>query len=193
MNRGQKVCDLVKGNLDDFKRLDMSAEDKNKVDVWETLCNDMGTIIAGSNQCTTAIANGIGGTSTNANKTASNITSAVTTDLDGADMYSVMAVLATMCNYNPVIFLKYPPNYVYSGIGITADSHNLSHRLDNAGMSGELLPELAHAAANYRQVLHVEVREADRHARRDQEQRRVDAPRQLRRGLVQRDVGRQRA
>jgi len=140
LNRGQKVCDLVKGNLDDFKRLDMSAEDKNKVDVWETLCNDMGTIIAGSNSCTTAIANGIGGTSTNANKTASNITSAVTTDLDGADMYSVMAVLATMCNYNPVIFLKYPPNYVYSGIGITADSHNLSHRLDNAGISGSCYP-----------------------------------------------------
>jgi hypothetical protein len=140
LNRGQKVCDLVKGNLADFKRLDMSAEDKNKVAVWETLCNDMGTIIATSNQCTTSIATGIGGTSTNANKSVSNITTAVTTDLDGADMYSVMAVLAAMCNYNPVIFLKYPPNYVYSGIGITADSHNLSHRLDNAGMSGDCYP-----------------------------------------------------
>ena len=93
-----------------------------------------------SNSCTTALATGIGGTSTNANKSVSNITSAVTTDLDGADMYSVMAVLATMCNYNPVIFLKYPPNYVYSGIGITADSHNLSHRLDNAGMTGSCYP-----------------------------------------------------
>ena len=65
----------------------------------------------------------------------------VTTDLDGADMYSVMAVLAATCNYNPVIFLKYPPNYDFSGIGINADSHNLSHRLDNAGMSGDLRPE----------------------------------------------------
>ena len=38
----------------------------------------------------------------------------VTTSLDGADMYSVMAVLAAACNYNPVIFLKYPPNYVFT-------------------------------------------------------------------------------
>jgi hypothetical protein len=51
-------------------------------------------------------------------------------------MYSLMAVLATACNYNPVIFLKYPPNYVFSGIGVNADSDNISHRLDNAGMTG---------------------------------------------------------
>ncbi len=51
-----------------------------------------------------------------------------------------MAVLATMCNYNPVIFLKYPPSYTYSGIGVNADSHNLSHRLDNAGMTGDCYP-----------------------------------------------------
>ena len=40
-------------------------------------------------------------------------------------MYSAMAVLAAACNYNPVIFLKYPPNYMFSGLGINADSHNL--------------------------------------------------------------------
>ena len=49
------------------------------------------------------------------------LTTAVTTDLDGADMYSIMAVLAAVCNYNPVIFLKYPPVYLFSGIGITED------------------------------------------------------------------------
>jgi hypothetical protein len=99
----------------------------------------MGTIVT-SNNCTMDIATQIGATSTNVNKSASNLTTMVTTDLDGADMYSVMAVLATICNYNPVIFLKYPPNYVYSGLNITADSHNLSHRLDNANMSGTCYP-----------------------------------------------------
>ena len=60
----------------------------------------------------------------------------VTSDLDGADMYSVMAVLSAVCNYNPVIFLKYPPNFYFKGLGITDESHNLSHRLSNANMSG---------------------------------------------------------
>jgi len=64
----------------------------------------------------------------------------VTSALDGADLYSVMAVLAAACNYNRVIFLKYPPNYVFSGLGINYDSHNLSHRLDNAGMTGTCIP-----------------------------------------------------
>ena len=81
-------------------------------------------------------------TSTNANKSVSTITAAVTSDgsLDGADMYSVMAVLATLCNYNPVVLLKYPGNYTYSGLGMNNDSHNLSHRLDNANMTGACYP-----------------------------------------------------
>jgi hypothetical protein len=139
LQRGQKVCDLVKDDLAALKRQVGSADDMNKLDVWAQLCNDMGVIVT-SNQCTSAIAGGIGGTMANATKSTSNITDMVTTSLDGADMYSVMAVLATMCNYNPVVFLKYPPNYVYSGIGVTADSHNLSHRLDNAGMAGTCYP-----------------------------------------------------
>src|SRR3954470_19443719 len=73
MQRGAKVCDLVKQNLADFKRLDMSAEDKNRVAVWETLCNEMGTIVT-SNQCTTANATTIGGTMANATKSTTNIT-----------------------------------------------------------------------------------------------------------------------
>jgi hypothetical protein len=57
-------------------------------------------------------------------------------------MYSVMAALAAACNYNPVTVLKYPPNYVFSGIGINADSDNLAHRLDNAGLTGTCYPNV---------------------------------------------------
>jgi hypothetical protein len=32
--------------------------------------------------------------------------------------------------------LKYPPNYYFKGLGITDESHNLSHRLSNANMTG---------------------------------------------------------
>jgi uncharacterized protein DUF1552 len=143
--RGKKITDCVKDDLASFERQDMSAEDKNKVAVWKSLLNDMTPIVT-SNMCTMDLANMIGATSTNVNKSTSNITAMVTDKLDGADMYSVMAVLATICNYNPVIFLKYPPNYVYSGLkdingaALNMDSHNLSHRLDNAGMSGTCYP-----------------------------------------------------
>ena len=50
------------------------------------------------------------------------LTQQITADLDGADLYSVMAVLATACNYNPVIVLKYPPNYYFMGLGILHES-----------------------------------------------------------------------
>jgi Protein of unknown function (DUF1552) len=145
MTRGKRVTDCVRGNLEDFERQDMSSEDRNKVAVWKAMLNDMGTIVA-SNQCTMDLATRIGATQANVNKASMGglgtdiLTSMVTADLDGADMYSVMAVLAAACNYNPVIFLKYPPNYVYTGLGINNDSHNLSHRLDSANMTGTCYP-----------------------------------------------------
>jgi hypothetical protein len=35
-----------------------------------------------------------------------------------------------------VIFLKYPGNYTFRGMGHTIESHSLSHRIGNAGMTG---------------------------------------------------------
>lgn len=138
--REKKVTDLVKDQLADFERMDMSAEDRNKVAVWKSLINDMGTVV--SQACNQDLATRLGGTPTNVAMTISNISNPITSDLDGADMYSVTAVLAAACNMNPVIVLKYPPNYVYSGIGVTADSDNLSHRLDSAGMTGTCYPNV---------------------------------------------------
>jgi hypothetical protein len=144
--RGKKVSDLCKGDLDTLKRFDMSADDKNKIAVWESLLNDMGTVITASNQCNMNVATQLG--ATQANVTAASmgglgrdvLSSMVTSSLDGADLYSVMAVLSAICNYNPVTFLKYPPNYVYSGLNIPEEAHALSHRLSNANMAGSCYP-----------------------------------------------------
>jgi hypothetical protein len=67
------------------------------------------------------------------------LTTKITDSLDGADVYSAVAVLAAACNANPVIFLKYPPNYVFKGLGLTSESHGLSHRIGAAGMTGTCL------------------------------------------------------
>ncbi len=137
--RGKKVSDLVKDSLADFKRQDMSADDRRRVEAWESLVNDAGTVV--TDMCNQDLATRLGATSDNVNMSISNITNMVTPTLDGADLYSVMAVLAAACNYNRVIFLKYPPNYVFSGIGVNADSDNLSHRLANAGLTGTCYPD----------------------------------------------------
>jgi hypothetical protein len=143
--RGKRVSDLVKADLDALKRMDMSAEDKNKCNAWESLINDVGVIVT-SKQCTQDLATKLGATQANVNAASMGglgtdvLTKKVTSTLDGADMYSVMAVLAAACNYNPVIFLKYPPNYVFSGLNIPEEAHALSHRLDSANMTGSCYP-----------------------------------------------------
>src|SRR5690606_25349315 len=55
---------------------------------------------------------------------------------DVADLYSNLAVLTAICDANRVIFLKYPGNYTFTGLGLTVESHSLSHRIGDAGMVG---------------------------------------------------------
>ena len=64
----------------------------------------------------------------------------VTDTLDAADIYSNVAVLAALCNANNVIFLKYPGNYIFSALDITAENHGLSHRIGNANQGGSCVP-----------------------------------------------------
>jgi hypothetical protein len=140
--KGQSIIDLVKDDLNTLEGFNMSQADKAKLEDWKALLNQaQGTMMA-SASCTSATATMLGGTQANVTKASSGslggdiLTTVVSGTTDGADMYSIMAVLATLCNYNPVIFLKYPPNYTFTGLGIMEESHSLSHRLDNAGMTG---------------------------------------------------------
>jgi hypothetical protein len=97
-------------------------------------------------QCNQALGDKLGATQANASKAGSGglgsdvLSTKVAGTLDGADVYSAIAVLAAACNANPVIFMKYPGNYVFKGLGINTEAHSLSHRLDNAGMQGSCLP-----------------------------------------------------
>lgn len=143
--KGKSVVDLVRDDLNTLEGFDMSMADRNKLEAWKGLLDQTGTIMA-SAQCNQGLANMLGATQANVSQAgmgglgSDTLTSMITTSLDGADIYSAVAVLAAMCNYNPVIFLKYPPNYVYTGLGIMEEAHALSHRLDNAGMSGSCYP-----------------------------------------------------
>jgi hypothetical protein len=63
----------------------------------------------------------------------------ISDSLDGADLYSNVAVLAALCDANRVIFLKYPANYTFRALGLNDESDGLSHRLGAPGMTGTCL------------------------------------------------------
>ena len=143
--RGKSILDLVKDDLDTLARFDMSRSDEMKLEAWKALLAQTGGIIT-SGQCSAELGNMLGASQANVSMAGRGglgsdiLTTKLTDTLDGADVYSSIAALAAACNANPVIFMKYPGNYVFKGLGINTESHSLSHRLDNAGMAGSCLP-----------------------------------------------------
>jgi hypothetical protein len=140
--RGKSIVDIVRHDLDSFARSDMSRADRRKLEAWKQLLDETGRGVAAcSNDGATALAvtqANISAASTLplGDATADALTHQVVDSLDAADLHSNLVVLAALCNLNPVIFMRYPGNFVFRGLGINADSHNLSHRIDNAGLTG---------------------------------------------------------
>jgi len=143
--RGKSVLDLVRHDLDTLHRFDMSRSDRLKLEAWQELLQQTEKVIATA-QCNPEVAARLGATQANVDATAAllpnsdSVTAKITDSLDAADVYSAVAVLSAACNINPIIWLKYPSNYVFTGLDIKADSANLSKRLDNAGMQGPCVP-----------------------------------------------------
>ncbi len=136
MAKGKLFADIVKNDLNWLKNQDMSQADKDMLAAWIELANDVGTVMV-SAQCNEASAMMIGAS----NKLGSGsdgdaLTRKVSDKMDNFDLYSAIAALTAACNANPVIFLKGPNNFTFKGLGINADSHNQSHRLNDASMNG---------------------------------------------------------
>ena len=196
--RGKSIVDLVKDNLADARAVRHEPADKHKLAAWKALLNQTAPVIA-SAQCTTDLATMLGATQANVSKAAMRglgvdvLTTKVSDDLDGADMYSAIAVLAAACNSNPVIFMKYPGELRVQG---ARHQHRVALPLApprQRGHAGQLPARTrsrcsqtidgyyAQKFANLVGMLD-SIPEGDGHAARQQ-----------RRRLVQRDVGRQRA
>lgn len=138
--RGKSILDLVKDDLATLQRVDMSQADRHKLEAWKALLDATGGMVT-SALCTSDRASRLGATQANVSAFDSLgmgtdlLTTKIAGDVDGADLYSNLAVLAALCNTTPVITLKYPANYLFSGLGLTVESHALSHRIANAGIS----------------------------------------------------------
>ncbi|MEI9949341.1 MAG: DUF1552 domain-containing protein [Pseudomonadota bacterium] len=144
--RGKSIVDLVRGDLDTLARFDMSRSDRNKLEAWKQLLDETGRGM-GLASCNADGATRLGATQANveaassySTSTTDSLTTKVTDTLDAADIHANLAALAALCNANPVIFLRYPPNVVFNGLGLSVQAHSLSHRLNSANLVGPCLP-----------------------------------------------------
>ncbi len=147
--KGKLFADIVAGDLSWLMSQDMSKADKDLLAAWLELANKVGGVIA-SAQCNQETATLIGADGKLASgSTEDALTRKVADGMDNADLYMAIAALTAACNANPVIFLKFPNNFQYKGLGINADSHNQSHRLNDASMNG---PCVAGAVENLKKI-----------------------------------------
>ena len=147
IQKGKKIADIVKGDLNRLKSKDMSKADKDKLDAWIALISDVGTAV--SAQCNQDLATKLGASNKLGTSGGDAVTRKVVDGMDNADLYMAIAALSAACNANPVVLLRFPNNFTYTGLGINADSHNQSHRLSNANMQG---PCVADAVANLKKI-----------------------------------------
>jgi hypothetical protein len=143
MSKGKLLADIVRSDLDALMRQDMSQADKQKLAAWLELSNQIGVAIAA--QCSQERAMLLGASNrvqSGSSGSDDALTRAVTATLDNADVYSAIAVLAAACNANPVIFLKYPANFVFRGLGLATEAGALSHRLTDESLQGTCAPHV---------------------------------------------------
>jgi len=124
---GNSIIDIVRDDLSNLQRMPMSSADQKKLSDWAELLHQ-----------TTPGATGGSCNQTTADKIATSAqVKAATGDISKiSDVMYDLALLTALCDSNRVIFLKMPPNYVFSNLSLTIESHSISHRIGNANMGG---------------------------------------------------------
>jgi uncharacterized protein DUF1552 len=129
--RGKSVIDIVKDDLASLQRVNMSGSDQKKLQDWVDLLHQTSTAV--SAECSTETATKLGLTTSSTMGGGGGLGQDISKT---APLMMDLAVLTAICDANRAIFMKYPPNYVYSNLGLTVDSHGLSHRIGTAFMGG---------------------------------------------------------
>ncbi len=140
--KGKAIADIVKGDLKRLMAQNMSKADKEKLAAWVELANEVGRGLVSVAQCSEGTATRLGAANKLGMGSGDVLTRKVTDTMDNADLYSAIAALTAACNANPVIVLKYPGFFVYSGLGIDKDSTGLAHRTGDGTMAGPCVPEV---------------------------------------------------
>ena len=138
--KGKAIADIVRADLTRLQSRDMSKDDKHKLAAWIELTNQIGRIVA-SEQCSQDEAMKLGATNPLGTGVGDELTRKVSDSMDNADLYSAVAALTAACNANSVIVLKYPSDFVFTGLGINTSSHSVSTRIGTADMQGDCLAD----------------------------------------------------
>jgi hypothetical protein len=134
---GKSIIDIVREDLNNLQRVNMSASDQKKLADWVDLLHETSTTI--TSQCGADAAASLGLTS-------DSVQPADTMSTWAGDISQVapimmdLAVLTALCDANRVIFMKMPPNYVFKNLGLTVDSDALAHRNSTGLLGGACLP-----------------------------------------------------
>jgi hypothetical protein len=133
--QANSIMDLVKSDLDSFKRLNMSMADKKRVDDWQSLLRQTEIkVVSAACNADTATALGIN----DANVKAASAMDLATAFTKGGDMMIDLIALTMMCDTNRVIVLQWPGfvTFKWDNINHTYDHHSLSHRNGSAAVGG---------------------------------------------------------
>jgi hypothetical protein len=131
---GNSIIDIVRDDLSNLQRVDMSASDQKKLADWVDLLHETSTTVINS-QCGADTATALGLTSDSV--AAANGMNGLNLDITQiAPIMMDLAVLTALCDANRVIFMKMPPNYVFKNLGLTIESESLSQRVGSANMGG---------------------------------------------------------
>jgi len=140
--RGKSVIDCVRDDLTRLKNINMSASDQQKLQTWTELLHYTGGMVSTGAMCSMDTAKTLGLTGT---LSGGNITQTANTFMN-------LAVLSALCDANRVIFMKMPANGNFSSVvkytasdgsmkAVGTDAHSISHRIGNAGMGGQCVPD----------------------------------------------------
>ncbi|HEY3498723.1 MAG TPA: DUF1552 domain-containing protein [Polyangiaceae bacterium] len=157
--RGKSVIDLVKGDLEAYKRLNMSANDKQSVEQWLSLlretetgvmdpevsaaCNAMAATNLGINEMSLSEASPTGkitaGNVLGPMSSAEGDANLAISFTKGGDMMMNLMALTMMCDANRMLMLVYPGyvTYKWDGIMHTKEHHGISHRTGDFTVGGD--------------------------------------------------------
>lgn len=133
--QGNSIIDLVKNDLNAFKRLNMSTADKKKCDDWLSLLRQTETkIVSAACNANNATALGI----TDATIKAAGGRDTATAFTMGGDLMINLIALTMMCDANRTIILQWPGfvKFTWDGMNHQYDHHGLSHRNGTVEVGG---------------------------------------------------------
>lgn len=143
VKRGQSVIDLVSGDLQTFKRLNMSGADQKRVDDWLALLRETEIqVVTAACNADTATMLGITDADVKAASGGGFGVDLGTAFTLGGDMMMKLIALTMMCDANRSIVLQWPGfvKFNWDGIKHDYDHHGLSHRNGSAAVGGTCVP-----------------------------------------------------